>query len=207
MCCHSNAPNILCFHPLRRLIIIFLHKIPFTHTRRCIGRKKISPHSNAFCSRSSLIVYAKTLSSYCKLQGSFSHKSYYTHMHFTHTNTLTKEWNMVYEVLWQSTIAHCQWSVITLFSFRFTPMKLPLALRVMQNPDKCKNATQFSQTGITVPTDYHLSLCLLLALTLIFHLQCFVSSCSPHWPCKSLINFHFQSLTTESLWKVSQKSM
>lgn len=106
----------------------------------------------------SLIVSAKTLSSYSKLQGSFSHKSYYTHMHFTHTNTLTKEWNMVYEVLWQSTIAHCQWSVITPFSFRFTPMKLPLALRVMQNPDKCKNATRFFQTGITVPTDYHLSL-------------------------------------------------
>lgn len=105
-----------------------------------------------------LIVSAKTRSSFSKLQGSFSHKSHYTHMHFTHTNTLTKEWNTVYEVLWQSTIAHCQWSVITPFSFRFTPMKLPLALRVMQNPDKCKNATRFFQTGITVPTDYHLSL-------------------------------------------------
>lgn len=153
-----KGPNILRFHPLRSLIIIFLHKIPFTHTRMRIGHDKFSIATQArFVLALSLIVSAKTLSFYSKLQGSFSHKSYYTHVHFTHTNTLTKEWNMVYEVLWQSTIAHCQWSVITPFSFRFTPMKLPLALRVMQNPDKCKNANRFFQTGITVPTDYHLS--------------------------------------------------
>lgn len=73
--------------------------------------------------------------SYSKLLESLSNKP---ETHCTPTNTLTKEWNMVYEVLWQRTIAHCQWSVITPFSFCFTPMKLPLALRVMQNTDKCK---------------------------------------------------------------------
>jgi len=77
-------PNILCFHPLRRPIIIFLHKMPFTHTRG--SRQTPSPHSNAFCSRSSLIVSAETSSSYSELQGSFSHKSY-THALHTHKHT------------------------------------------------------------------------------------------------------------------------
>lgn len=47
-----------------------------------IGRDKFSIATQIrFVLAFSLIVSAKTLSSYSKLQGSFSHKSYYTHTH------------------------------------------------------------------------------------------------------------------------------
>lgn len=63
-----------------------------------------------------------------------------------------------------STILYCRQSVITPFSFLFSPIKLPLTLQLMQNTDKCKNVTEFFQMGLLVPLDHHL-----LFTCLIFH--------------------------------------
>lgn len=99
------------------------------------------------------------------------------------------------------TIPHFKQLVITPFSFRFSPIKLPLTLQLMQNTDKCKMSPssgrqEFQFHKITI------SVCLLpLHLVLIFHLQHFISSFSPHWPCKSQINFLLKCLTTDCCWK------
>lgn len=53
-----------------------------------------------------------------------------------------------------------------------------------------------------VPQDYHLCLHSPTATCLIFHLQHFISSFSPRWPCKSQINFHLKCLTTDCCWKL-----
>lgn len=100
------------------------------------------------------------------------------------------------------TISHLKQLVITPFSFRFSPIKLPLTLQLMQNTDKCKMSPssarqEFQFQKITI------SVCLLpLHLVLIFHLQHFISSFSPHWPCKSQINSQLKCLTTDCCWKL-----
>lgn len=53
-----------------------------------------------------------------------------------------------------------------------------------------------------VPQDYHLCLHSPTVPCLIFHLQHFISSFSPRWPCKSQINFHLKCLTTDCCWEL-----
>lgn len=67
----------------------------------------------------------------------------------------------------------------------------------MQNTDKCKMSPisarrEFKFHKITISV-----CCSLAAPCLIFHLQRFISSFSPRWPCKSQINFHFECLTSD----------
>lgn len=100
------------------------------------------------------------------------------------------------------TISHLKQLVITAFSFQFSPIKLPLTLQLMQNTDKCK----MSPSSVRQEFQFHkitISVCSLpLHLVLIFHLQYFISSFSPCWPCKSQINFHLKCLTTDCSWKL-----
>lgn len=100
------------------------------------------------------------------------------------------------------TISHLKQLVITAFSFQFSPIKLPLTLQLMQNTDKCK----MSPSSVRQEFQFHkitISVCSLpLHLVLMFHLQSFISSFSPYWPCKSQINFHLKCLTTDCSWKL-----
>lgn len=65
------------------------------------------------------------------------------------------------------------------------------------------NVTQLCQAGIPVPQDYHLCLLAPTAPCLIIHLQHFISSFSPRWPCKSQINFHLKRPDNRLLLKAS----
>lgn len=100
------------------------------------------------------------------------------------------------------TVPHLKQCVIRPFSFCFNPIKLPLTLQFMQNTDKRKMSPscarwefKFHRITITV-------CCSLTAPCLIFHLQRFISSFSPHWPCKSQINFHLKCLTSDCCRKM-----
>lgn len=80
--CTTQRPKPLFFSSIKKpnynIFYIKYHLL----TKMSIGRDKFSITTQIrFVLAFSLIVSAKTLSSYSKLQGSFSHKSYYTHTH------------------------------------------------------------------------------------------------------------------------------
>lgn len=127
-------------------------------------------------------------------QDSVLFNPYWANHVITHVNV---EWEIKGAAVLFYTIPHLKKSVITPLSFCFNPIKLPLTLQFMQNTDKCKMSPisarrEFKFHKITISV-----CCSLTAPWLIFHLQRFISSFSPRWPCKSQINFHFKCLASD----------
>lgn len=124
---------------------------------------------------------------------------YWINHAISHNNV---EWEIKGAAVLFYTIPHLKQCAIRPFSFRFNPIKWPLTLQSMQNTDKRKMSPssarrefKFHKITITVCRS-------LTAPRLVFHLQPFMSSLSPHWPCKSQINFHFKCLTTDCCRKM-----
>lgn len=100
------------------------------------------------------------------------------------------------------TFPHLKKCAIRPFSFWFNPIKLPLTLQFMQNTDKRKMSTSSARREFKFHKITITGCCSLTAPCLIFHLQHFISSFSPHWPYKSQINFHLKCLTTDCCRKM-----